>query len=79
MTCLPALAWLVISGLLAAGTGVVLAWGRRDTTQLLARMDTAHRAAQATAQAILDRMDREAEHRAAALKALRGGEEGHRC
>jgi hypothetical protein len=57
------LVWLGLSATLATLTSLVLAWDAWETTQILARMDAAHRAAQAEAQTILDRMD--ARHRAA--------------
>jgi hypothetical protein len=52
----------------------VLAWGARDTTQILRRMDTANRASQETSQAMLDRLDRAAEARAQDRQDRLGGE-----
>jgi hypothetical protein len=79
LSCTTTLIWLVSFGLVATGTGL----GARDTTRLLARMDAAHQAAQATAQTILDRMDRAAEQRAQALRDLKdrlgGDTEAPRC
>ncbi len=48
-----------------AGNWVVSLWGAWDTKRILARMDAADRASQETSKAILDRMDRAAEHKAA--------------
>jgi hypothetical protein len=67
------LAWFVSFVLMATGTAQVLVRGARDTTRVLARMNARQRAVH-TAQAILDRMDQQAEQRAQALQDLRGRE-----
>jgi hypothetical protein len=87
MTWPTPLEWLGMLGTLATLTSLVLAWGARDTKQILRRMDQANRAYHETSQAMLDRMDRStkdllarmetnAEARARDLKDRLGGEEG---
>jgi hypothetical protein len=82
--------WLALIGTLATLTSLVLAWGARDTKQILRRMDTANRAYHETSQAMLERMDRStkdlltrmdtnAEARYRDLKDRLGGEETPRC
>jgi hypothetical protein len=63
MTGLPPVAWLALIGTLATLTSLVLAWGARDTKQILHHMDEANRASQEMSQAMLNRMDARAEAR----------------
>jgi len=63
MTWPSPLVWLGIMATLATLTSLVLAWGVWDTRKMLARMDTADRAYHQTSQAMLARLDRQAEAR----------------
>jgi len=58
MTWPTPLEWIALIGTLATLTSLVLAWGARDTKQILARMDAANRAYHETSQSMLERMDR---------------------
>jgi hypothetical protein len=79
MTWPTPLEWLALIGTLATPTSLVLAWGARETTQILARMDTANRVHHRQTQALLDRLDRAAEQRYQDLKDRLGGGEAPRC
>jgi hypothetical protein len=91
MTWPTPVAWLALIGTLATLISLVLAWGARDTAQILRRMDQANRASHETSQAMLARMDRRtkdllarmetnAEARARDLKDRLGGDtEAPRC
>jgi hypothetical protein len=75
MTWPTPLEWLGLVGTLATLTSLVLAWGARDTKKILERMDTANRVHHSQTQAMLARMETNAEARYRDLKDRLDGEE----